>query len=205
MTLWLLAWCAAGGLGYLLGSLPTAYLVTRRFGEGQADVRRAGDGNAGAANVARLLGFRWGLAVGTVDIAKGAVPVLLCNALAGSWDTASGAGLFSGVAAIGGHVWPVWLRFRGGRGAATAVGVTAAILTGPILLAALPALAIVWRTRNATPALAFVYIASIILARVLFGAPWGIICYCVGIFMLVGAAHFWSIRFRSRPAETVSL
>ena len=203
--LWLLVICAAGGLGYLLGSLPTAYLVTQRVGGSPTDVRLSGDGNAGAANVARLLGYRWGALVGAADIAKGAVPVLLFNALAGSWDTVSGPGLVSGVAAICGHVWPVWLRFRGGRGAATAVGVAAAILTGPMLLVALPALAILWRTRSTTLTLAFVYVSSIILAKILFDTSWGIICYCVGIFILVGAVHFWSLRFRSRPAESVSM
>ena len=203
--LWLLVLCAAGGLGYLLGSLPTAYLVTQRVGGSPADIRQAGDGNAGAANVARLLGYRWGALVGAADIAKGAVPVLLLNALAGSWDTVSGPGLVSGVTAICGHVWPVWLRFRGGRGAATAVGVTAAVLTGPVLLVALPALAILWRARSTTLTLAFVYVSSIILAKILFDTSWGIICYCVGIFILVGAVHFWSLRFRSRPAESVSM
>ena len=124
---WLLAWSAAGGLGYLLGSLPTAYGV----GIALADIRLGGDGNAGAANVGRLLGPRWGFFVGTVDIAKGFVPVLAVNALVSSWDTVTGAGLVGGVAAMAGHIWPVWLRFRGGRGAATALGVTAAVLTAP--------------------------------------------------------------------------
>ena len=203
--LWLLAWSAAGGLGYLLGSLPTAYLVAQRLGGSLADIRLAGDGNAGAANIGRLLGSRWGVLVGTVDIAKGAVPVLFFNALAGSWDTVSSLGLLSGAAAIGGHVWPVWLRFRGGRGAATAVGVTGAVLTGPVLLVALPALAILWRTRSTTLTLAFVYVSSIILGRILFDVSWGIICYCVGLFIVVGTVHFWSLKFRSRPAESVSL
>ncbi len=203
--LWLLAWSAAGGLGYLLGSLPTAYLVAQKAGGAFADIRLAGDGNAGAANIGRLLGSRWGVLVGAVDIVKGAVPVLFFNALAGSWDTVSGLGLLSGVAAIGGHVWPVWLRFRGGRGAATAVGVTAAVLTGPVLLVALPALAILWRTRSTTLTLAFVYVSSIILGKILFDVSWGIICYCVGLFIVVGTVHFWSLKFRSRPAESVSL
>ena len=203
--LWLLAWSAAGGLGYLLGSLPTAYLVAQRAGGAFVDIRLAGDGNAGAANIGRLLGSRWGVLVGAVDIVKGAVPVLFFNALAGSWDTVSGLGLLSGVAAIGGHVWPVWLRFRGGRGAATAVGVTAAVLTGPVLLVALPALAILWRTRSTTLTLAFVYVSSIILGKILFDVSWGIICYCVGLFIVVGTVHFWSLKFRSRPAESVSL
>lgn len=202
--LWLLALSAAGGLGYLLGSLPTAYLVAQRVGGAFADIRLAGDGNAGAANIGRLLGSRWGVFVGTVDIVKGAVPVLFFNALAGSWDTVSGLGLLSGAAAIGGHVWPVWLRFRGGRGAATAVGVTGAVLTGPVLLVALPALAILWRTRSTTLTLAFVYVSSIILGKILFDVSWGIVCYCVALFIVVGAVHFWSLKFRSLPAESVS-
>ncbi len=203
--LWLLAWSAAGGLGYLLGSLPTAYLVAQRVGGAFADIRLAGDGNAGAANIGRLLGSRWGVFVGALDIAKGAVAVVFFNVLAGSWDTVSGLGLLSGAAAIAGHVWPVWLRFRGGRGAATAVGVTAAVLTGPVLLVALPALAILWRTRSTTWTLAFVYVSSIILARALFDASWGIVWYCVALFVVVGVVHFWSLKFRSRPAESVSL
>lgn len=202
--LWLLAFSAAGGLGYLLGSLPTAYLVAQMAGGAFSDIRLAGDGNSGAANIGRLLGSRWGVLVGTVDIIKGAVPVLFFNALAGSWDTVSGLGLLSGGAAIGGHVWPVWLRFRGGRGAATAVGVTGAVLTGPVLLVALPALAILWRTRSTTLTLAFVYVSSIILGKILFDVSWSIICYCVGMFIVVGAVHFWSLKFRSLPAESAS-
>lgn len=202
--LWLLAWSAAGGLGYLLGSLPTAYLVAQRVGSGLADIRAAGDGNAGAANIGHLLGSRWGVLVGAVDIAKGFAPVVVFNATVSSWDTMSGVGLLSGVAAMSGHIWPVWLRFRGGRGAATALGVTAAVLTGPVLLVALPALAILWRTRSTTLTLAFVYITSIILARIFFDVSWGIICYCVGIFIMVGAVHFWSLKFRSRTVESVS-
>ncbi len=195
---------AAVLLGYLLGSLPTAYLVAQRVGDALSDIRLAGDGNAGAANVGHVLGSRWGVFVGAVDIAKGFVPVMAFNALVNSWDTISGVGLLSGVAAMGGHIWPVWLRFRGGRGAATALGVTAAVLTGPVLLVALPAVAILWRTRSTTLTLAFVYITSIILARMFFDVSWGILCYCVGIFITVGAVHFWSLKFRSRPAEPVS-
>lgn len=201
---WLLAWSAAAGLGYLLGSLPTAHLVVQRVGRRVADIRQAGDGNAGAANVGRVLGSRWGILVGAVDIAKGAVPVMLCNSLVGSWDTVSGLGMVAGVGAIAGHVWPVWLRFRGGRGAATAMGVAAAALTGPVLLVGLPALAILWRTRSATLTLAFAYISSIILAKALFNVSWGIIWYCVGIFVSIGVVHFWSLKFRPRPAESVS-
>ena len=196
---------AAVLLGYLLGSLPTAYLLARRAGGDFVDIRLAGDGNAGAANIGHLLGPRWGISVGAVDIAKGFLPVLAFHALVDSWDTMSGPGLLSGVAAMAGHIWPIWLRFRGGRGAATAVGVTAAVLTGPVLLVALPAAALLWRTRNTTLTLAFVYISSIILARAFFGVSWSMVSYCVGIFVSVGVVHFWSLKFRGSPAESVSL
>ena len=183
-------------LGYLLGSLPTAYLVAQRVGGAFADIRLAGDGNAGAANVGRLLGSRWGMFVGALDIAKGAAPVVFFNALAGSWDTVSGLGLLSGAAAIAGHVWPVWLRFRGGRGAATAVGVTGALLTAPTLLGALPALAVLWLTRSTTWTLAFICVFSLVVGKAAFGASWTVIAYCVAVFLSVGAVHLWSVKFR---------
>lgn len=183
-------------LGYLLGSLPTAYLVAQRVGGAFADIRLAGDGNAGAANVGRVLGARWGLVVGALDIAKGAAPVVFFNALAGSWDTVSGLSLLSGAAAIAGHVWPVWLRFRGGRGAATAVGVTGALLTAPTLLGALPALAVLWLTRSTTWTLAFICVFSLVVGKAAFGASWAVIAYCVAVFVSVGAVHVWSVKFR---------
>ena len=192
-------------LGYLLGSLPTAHLVTQRFGRRVGDIRLAGDGNAGAANVGRVLGTRWGLAVGAVDIAKGAVAVLIFNVPVGSWDTLSGLGLLSGAAAIAGHVWPVWLRFRGGRGAATAVGVTGALLTAPMLLGALPALVVLWLTRSTTWTLAFICVFSLVVGKAAFGASWGVIAYCVAVFVSVGAVHVWSVKFRAAPAESVSV
>ncbi len=191
-------------LGYLLGSLPTAHLVTQRVGRQVADIRLSGDGNAGAANVGRVLGARWGIFVGIVDIAKGAAPVMLINSLLGSWDTISGPAMLSGAAAIAGHVWPVWLRFHGGRGAASALGVTFAVLTGPVLLVALPTMAVLWRTRSTTLTLAFAYVSSIVLAKALFNVSWGIIWYCVGIFVSIGVVHFWSLKFRPRPAESIS-
>lgn len=140
-----------------------------------------------------------------VDIAKGAVAVLIFNVPAGSWDTLSGLGLLSGAAAIVGHVWPVWLRFRGGRGAATAVGVTGALLTAPTLLGALPALAVLWLTRSTTWTLAFICVFSLVVGKAAFGASWGVIAYCVAVFVSVGAVHVWSVKFRAAPAESVSV
>ena len=196
---------AAVLLGYLLGSLPTAQLAARRAARAVTDIHRIGDGNAGAGNVGRLFGRRWGILVGAVDIAKGAAPVFAVNLLVGIVAPdgvergASGPGMLAGVSAIAGHIWPVWLRWRGGRGAATAVGVTGAVLTGPVLLMALPAALLLWRTRNTTLTLALMYISSIVIAKAFFGVAWGPVCYCIALFVGVGAAHFWTVKFRVRP------
>ena len=199
---------AAVVIGYLLGSIPTAWLVARRVSRGETDIRQAGDGNAGARNVGQIFGRKWGVFVAAADIAKGAVAVLAFNALADLLVPlrADGAGnvpgMLAGVATIVGQIWPVWLRFRGGRGAATAIGVTAAVLPGPALLMMAPTLAILTITRSTTLALAFIYLSSVVIARTLFGVAWGPIWYCLGVFVAVGAVHFWTVRFRSPAAET---
>ncbi len=102
---------------YLVGSIPFAFLLARRL-EG-IDLRRAGSGNVGATNVMRTSGLRTAMAVVTLDIAKGAAVVMLADrAVSGVVAPAA-----AGVVAILGHIYPVWLRFRGGKGVATAFGV----------------------------------------------------------------------------------
>jgi acyl phosphate:glycerol-3-phosphate acyltransferase len=103
-------------LGYLLGSIPFAFLLSRRTG---IDIRHAGSGNLGAANVLRTSGVGAAVGVLLLDVAKGAGTVLLAHRLTGGDATPAAAGL----AAVVGHVYPVWLRFRGGKGVATACGV----------------------------------------------------------------------------------
>ncbi|MDQ8755057.1 glycerol-3-phosphate 1-O-acyltransferase PlsY [Sphingosinicella sp. LHD-64] len=118
-------------LGYLLGAIPFGLLLTRFAGLG--DVRDIGSGNIGATNVLRT--GRKGLAAATLilDAAKGAAAVLLVRAL---WPNIMG---LDGVAAIGaflGHLWPVWLRFKGGKGVATLLGLLAALAWPVALIAA---------------------------------------------------------------------
>jgi len=104
-------------IAYLIGSIPFALLLARRWGA--VDLRLVGSGNLGAANVLRASGVRAGLVVAALDVGKGAASVILADHLAGSATAAAAAGF----AAIVGHVYPVWLRFRGGKGVATACGV----------------------------------------------------------------------------------
>ena len=204
--------------GYLLGSIPTAYLVVRWVTEGVVDIRRAGDGNAGANNVNRICGRRWAILVGVLDIAKGVAAVLVFNLLfrlvnpalasnpSGLPDSLAPvfaltpAGMLAGAAAMAGQIWPVWLKFHGGRGAATALGITGAALPAAVLIMALPCIAVLLLTRSTIVALPFIYLTSMALARAVFGVGWGAIGYCLGVFIVVGAVHFWAVRSR-RPAS----
>lgn len=138
MTIYLLI-----AAGYLLGSIPFGMILTRAFGAG--DLRQIGSGSIGATNVLRT--GRKGLAAGTVllDGAKGAVAVLLVRHFAP--ETGNLGEVTAGAAAVIGHCYPVWLRFRGGKGIATLLGLYLA-LAWPIALAfALVWLAVVAITR----------------------------------------------------------
>jgi acyl phosphate:glycerol-3-phosphate acyltransferase len=117
-------------LGYLLGSFPSAYLAARVRGQ---DIRELGGGNMGTLNTLREVGFLPGLLVFIADVAKGVLAVL-----AARWLGAGEIIVFlAGAAAVAGHNWPVFTRFRGGRGGATAYGVLAGLapLAGLIVFA----------------------------------------------------------------------
>ncbi len=107
-------------LAYLLGSIPTALLVAKPFG---IDPREHGSRNLGATNVARLLGKKWGLITLLGDMGKGIVPMLLALSLFKGHPHQEWLVAGSGFAAFLGHLFPLYLRFRGGKGVATATGV----------------------------------------------------------------------------------
>lgn len=115
---------------YLLGSVPFGLLLGRFAG---LDIREHGSGNIGATNLARSAGRLWGVAAFVLDFAKGLVPALVATHLASSHPDhlalAQGGwlALLVGLAALLGHVFPIYLRFRGGKGVATTFGVLAAL------------------------------------------------------------------------------
>ncbi len=127
-------------IAYLIGSVPFALLLARRWGGG--DLRRVGSGNLGAANVLRASGVRAGVVVALLDVAKGAASVALAERLGGE-----GASALAGLAAIVGHIYPVWLRFRGGKGVATACGAFSILAPAAILPAFSLFVVTVWLTR----------------------------------------------------------
>ncbi|MDR2527731.1 MAG: glycerol-3-phosphate 1-O-acyltransferase PlsY [Synergistaceae bacterium] len=105
-------------VSYFIGSIPTGYIAARLL-KGM-DIREVGSGGIGATNVRRVLGQGWAVFVSVADMLKGALPLLLAGA---STSTAPWFLSLAGVAAVMGHNYPVWLKFKGGKGVATTYGV----------------------------------------------------------------------------------
>ena len=123
-VLWLLA-------SYFLGAVPTSYLLTRFFAG--IDLRQHGSGNLGATNLYRVLGWKYAIPAALVDIAKGAIPVLV---FAPQVSDSQLFALACGVAAIIGHVFSVFVGFKGGKGVATAAGVMLGLAPIALLVSA---------------------------------------------------------------------
>ncbi|HEX4696728.1 MAG TPA: glycerol-3-phosphate 1-O-acyltransferase PlsY [Candidatus Udaeobacter sp.] len=126
-------------VSYFLGSIPFGYLAGRLAG---MDIRKVGSGNIGATNVVRVLGKRYGYPVFASDFAKGLAAVafstMAARAAQPRWASPETFGIFAAVSAVVGHSFPVWLKFRGGKG----VAVSAGALFGLMPLAALVGVAI---------------------------------------------------------------
>ena len=187
-----LEWVGALLMGYLIGAAPTAYLVTR-LAAGR-DIRSMGDHNSGAANVFRNVGRRAGVAVGVIDIAKGAAAALLLRLLTGD----PGLAMAAGIAAVAGHNWPVFLRFRGGRGAATAVGALLALLPMIALPLGALGLALLYFTRRAIYPLAFFLVGVPLLA---WPADYSLslTLFALAVPLFVGASHYYTTRLLRPP------
>ena len=132
-------------LAYLLGSIPFGYLIVRARGGG--DVRETGSGGTGATNVTRRAGRAAGILTLALDALKGAAAVivaryLLADGFGVNWWVAAAA-----LAAVTGHVFPVWLKFRGGKGVAPGLGVFLALAPAVVPVALAAFLLVVWRTR----------------------------------------------------------
>ncbi len=134
LALWLLA-------AYFLGAIPTSYLVARWFRG--IDLREHGSKNLGATNLYRTLGWRYAVPAGLFDVAKGAIPVVAFAPRAGSQEWIP---ISLGVAAIIGHVFSVFVRFRGGKGVATAAGAVLGLAPVPLAVSAAVWVTLVWAT-----------------------------------------------------------
>ena len=189
-------WLPALMLCYLLGSVPSGY-IAGRLSRG-IDIREAGDGNVGAANAYALLGPGPGAAVALFDISKGIIAVLMVRSITGSDAVA----LLGGISAAAGHSWPFYLKFRGGRGAATSLGVllvlvpqVAAMLT---IAASVPLL--LYRSTTVFFACVFIPIAPLVWYT---GAPAPYVGYVIALPLMIGLTHYLSTK-RPSPGFAVS-
>jgi len=185
-----LTWVWLGVLCYAIGSLPTAYLFTRYI-LGQ-DIWQIGDFNSGAANVFRNVGAKAGVAVGAIDIIKGALVIVLAMVLVDNTRME----MMAGAAALAGHNLPVHLRFRGGRGAATAVGIL--IASVPIIGLPIGALCLVllYLTHKAIyPLVVFLVVIPVLTWSI--GYPVALAIYVVAIPIAVGLSHLFTTRIRN--------
>jgi glycerol-3-phosphate acyltransferase PlsY len=175
-------------ISYLLGSFPTAYLAGRLVAG--SDIRRMGDENAGAGNAYRELSPKAGIIVGVIDAVKGSAVILIAQAA----NLSQVAVLISGLAAVVGHNWPVFLGFRGGRGVSTTIGILFVLASIPMLIMTIPTILIlIWR-RNVTPSMAFLFII-LPLVDWWMKVPPLIIGYGLALPALTGITTF----FRTRP------
>ena len=127
--------------GYLLGSIPFAYLLARRHRG--IDLRLTGSGNVGAANLLRTTTKKIGVSAMALDVCKGIASVLLARQI----DPGATGPAVAGIAAVLGHIYPVWLGFRGGKGVATTCGVFSILAPQATAIATVVFLVLVWWTR----------------------------------------------------------
>jgi glycerol-3-phosphate acyltransferase PlsY len=132
-------------IAYMLGSIPFGYLIVRL--KSGADIRETGSGATGATNVMRKAGKAAGIATLALDAAKGFIAVLIARWLTSGDQDSEAIAAASAVFAIIGHCFPVWLKFRAGKGVATGLGVFLAIVPWSVLAASVVFVLIVWRTR----------------------------------------------------------
>lgn len=208
-----LAYATAVATGYILGSIPTGFLVARARG---IDIRQAGSGNIGATNAFRVLGRNAGIAVLLIDAGKG---WLACSLALHGWYGLGGAvaavdayhtnGILAGMSAVLGHIYSPWLRFKGGKGVATTAGVMLALVPKGLLLAVAVWLVVFFASR-------FVSLASIAAGVALpfvtwlTGYPWpsiGLMAAIAGLAIYQHRANIERLRagtenrfdFRRKP------
>ena len=174
-------------LGYFVGSIPTAYIAGRLLKS--KDIRQMGDGNMGARNAFFQLGAKTGISIFFLDAGKGAMAILIAQTI----SLPQLAILLTGIAAVIGHNWPVFIGFRGGRGEATTIGVLLFLITRPMLILAGPAIAVLTIRKNVTLSSALLFIPLPLVCWLL-GVPGLLIGYSITLPCLVGFTHFLRTR-----------
>jgi glycerol-3-phosphate acyltransferase PlsY len=178
-------WVVLVPFAYLIGTFPSASLIARANG---IDIRAVGSGNPGASNVTRMLGWRKGVWVFVLDAAKGALAAGI-----GLWAGGRPGGYVLGAFAIVGHVFPIWSRFRGGKGVATGGGVLAVL--APITFVTVVVVWTVLLKATGKASVASIVAVAVVPIGVAFeGGAWWEIAAVVGLGALVMARHLANIK-----------
>lgn len=178
-------------IAYLLGSIPFAYIVTRRLTG--LDIKEVGEGNVGARNVWHVVGPGWGALVGALDTLKG----FLAFQVAGNLSTSEGALLWVGFALLLGHGFPIFLWGRGGKGVAVTIGFLLGFLPASTLaglaLFGLAHLALRDFNRSVN-----IGVAAIIFLPLAFGQPPGMVLYVLFLFLWMGVKKILDLPHERR-------
>ncbi len=193
---------------YLLGSIPFGFMIAKAHGK---DLRLIGSGNIGATNATRALGKKWGYLCLLLDVLKGLIPMLLVPMLnLVDSQTASPGGLalwlLVGCAAVLGHVFPIYLKFKGGKGVATSLGIVLGLwpyytLCGIGVFAIWGITLLIWRTVSLSSILAALsFPVLLLLAILVFDEPWDfvqlwpLLLLSVLMALLIVARHTENIK-----------
>jgi len=164
-------------IAYLLGSIPTALIVSKRIK--RMDIRSVGDGNMGAVNIFHQIGQKFGVMVGVIDVVKGALSVFLAYIL----GLHQGWQILAGILVILGHDFLIFANFKGGQGAATSLGTMLVLFPVPILIALIPC-GIVFLIKRNSIITAIVGGITIVLTLGIFH-EWLLLGYAVAVFIFI--------------------
>ncbi len=194
-----------GGIifAYMVGSIPTSYIVGKATSG--IDLRNRGSRNLGATNAFRVLGWKVGVVVLLCDILKGALPVLflpgVIERLGGAIIPTSDIALAVGIAAIVGHTFTVFMKFKGGKGVATSLGVFLALAPLPLAITLAASLAIIWLTHYVSAGSIAGAVLLPVLIRLFYPNRISLLCVTVAVAILILVRHRSNIRRLLRGEE----
>jgi len=198
---------------YLLGAVPFGFLIGKAHGK---DLRQLGSGNIGATNAARALGKKWGIFCFCLDVLKGLIPMLLVPVLIEDHSSSPGKltlWLLVGCAAVVGHVFPVYLKFKGGKGVATSLGIVLGLwpyytLCGICAFVIWAVTVLIWRYVSLSSILAAIFFPVLLFSFIFFidawefSQLWPLLLMAAVMALLVVLRHISNIKRLLDGSET---
>ena len=184
-------------IGYFLGSIPFTFITAKLVKD--IDLRQVGSRNVGGTNAIHNIGLGWGLTAGIMDVVKGLLAVIIAQKIGAAFPQ----NLWAGLAAIAGHNWPVWLKFKGGKGISTTLGLSAWIAFPETLLGFLVGLGIYFMTKKNVIIATLIGLATIAGLMSIFDLPPEAPLVILGSFLIMVIATLPNIINTIRSPEGV--